>query len=321
MRKIAILDNFLEPKHLELIRKTAEECGFSVDYFEKNHIDAEIAKDYEVVYGLPRPSAMKVFKNLKWFCTSSAGVDVYTADELYATQDFILTNASGSYGVTIAEHIIMVTLMLLRRMPDFQQIMAQRGWQQSLPMRSIYGSAITVLGTGDIGTEFARRAKAMGASCIRGVRRTDKPGADCFDEMYTFNGLNDTLPKTDILVMALPGTPETAGILSRERLALLPQHAIVVNIGRGSAIDQQALMDALNSEQIAGAALDVMVPEPLPQDSPLWETKNLLLTPHCSGNMSLAYTRDKDTELFCENLRLYAADLPMKRVVDRKKGY
>lgn len=321
MRKIAILDDFMEPRHLALINDTAAQCGFAVDYFAGKSVSADRAGDYEVVYGLPKPRDLKVFTNLKWFCTSSAGVDVYTADELYARQDFILTNASGSYGVTIAEHILMVTLMLLRQMPAFERIIAARGWQQSLPMRSIYGSAITVLGTGDIGTEFARRAKALGASRIRGVRRTDKPGADCFDEIYTFDRLDEILPKTDILVMALPGTPETAGILSRERLALLPRHAIVVNVGRGSAIDQQALMDALNSEQLAGAALDVMVPEPLPQDSPLWETKNLLLTPHCSGNMSLAYTRDKDTELFCENLKLYTAGKPMKRVVDRRKGY
>ena len=121
--------------------------------------------------------------------------------------------------------------------------------------------------------------------------------------------------------MALPSTPETAGILSRERIALLPPDAIVVNVGRGTAVDQDALMEALNAGRIAGAALDVMVPEPLPADHPLWGTKNLLLTTHISGNMSLGLTCDLDVELFCEDLENYAAGRPLERLVDRKRGY
>ena len=216
---------------------------------------------------------------------------------------------------------MMVTLMLLRRMPDFQQIVRERRWVQTLPMRSIYGSTITVLGTGDIGTSFARRAKAMGAKTIYGVRRTKKAADECYDAIYTHEELDEVLPKTEILVMALPSTPDTIGILSRERIALLREDAIVINVGRGSAIDQDALMEALNAERIAGAALDVMVPEPLSADHPLWDTKNLLLTPHISGNMSLPLTRDKDVDMFCEDLENYAAGRPLKRLVNRKLGY
>ena len=161
----------------------------------------------------------------------------------------------------------------------------------------------------------------MGAKRIVGVRRSDKPGDLCYDEMYTFSQLDRVLPQTEILVMALPSTPETAGILSRERIALLPPDAIVVNVGRGTAVDQDALMEALNAGRIAGAALDVMVPEPLPADHPLWETKNLLLTTHISGNMSLGLTCDLDVELFCEDLENYAAGRPLERLVDRKRGY
>ena len=167
----------------------------------------------------------------------------------------------------------------------------------------------------------ARRAKAMGAKRIVGVRRSDKPGDLCYDEMYTFSQLDRVLPQAEILVMALPSTPETVGILSRERIALLPPDAIVVNVGRGTAVDQDALMEALNAGRIAGAALDVMVPEPLPADHPLWETKNLLLTTHISGNMSLGLTCDLDVELFCEDLENYAAGRPLERLVDRKRGY
>ena len=190
-----------------------------------------------------------------------------------------------------------------------------------LPVRSICGASITVLGTGDIGTSFARRAKAMGAKSICGVRRTIKPADPAFDRIVTLSDLDSVLPDTDILVMALPSTGETVGVLSRERIALLPQHAVVVNVGRGTAIDQEALAEALNAERIAGAALDVFVPEPLPQDHYLWTTKNLLITPHVAGNMSLGYTRDKDVDMFCEDLENFGEGRPMAHLVNRKLGY
>ena len=321
MRKIAVLSSFMEEHHIEKIRSLAENCGFSVDFYADDRLPLEKCAEYEVLYGMPGPSLLKHMTALKWFCTPSAGVEPYTPDEIYPHEGVMLTNSAGAYGITISEHILMVTLMLLRRMPAFQQIVADRGWVREMPMRSICGSNITILGTGDIGTNFARRAKAMGAAAIRGVRRTKKPGEACYDTICAMDELDSLLPNTDILVMALPGTAETAGTLSRERIALLPQHAVVVNVGRGSAIDQQALMDALNTGRLAGAALDVMVPEPLPADHPLWSTKNILLTPHISGNMSLGITRDLDVAMFCEDLENYTAGRPLKRLVDRKLGY
>ena len=129
------------------------------------------------------------------------------------------------------------------------------------------------------------------------------------------------LPRVDVLVMALPGTAQTAGVLSRERIALLPPGALVVNVGRGSAIDQEALAEALNDGCLGGAALDVMVPEPLPADDPLWSARNILITPHVSGNMTMGYTRDEAVRLFCEDLENYAAGRPLARLVDRAAGY
>ena len=133
--------------------------------------------------------------------------------------------------------------------------------------------------------------------------------------------VDSILPRTKVLVMSLPSTPETIRILSRERIALLPSDAYVINVGRGTAVDQPALMEALNAGKLAGAALAVMVPEPLPKDDPRWETKNLILTPHISGNMTLGYTCDANVALFCANLRSYAAGRPMTGLVDRSRGY
>ena len=321
MRKIAVLSSFMEEHHIEKIRTVAERCGFSVGFFADDRLPKDSCADYEVLYGMPGPALLKRMTALKWFCTPSAGVEPYTPDEIYPSPDVLLTNSAGAYGITISEHILMVTLMLLRQMPAFQQVVAERRWVRQMPMRSICGSTITVLGTGDIGTNFARRAKALGARSVYGVRRTKKAGDPCFDAIYAMDELDAILPQTDILVMALPGTAETAGTLSRRRIALLPAHAVVVNVGRGSAVDQEALMEALNQERIAGAALDVMVPEPLPQDHPLWEAKNILITPHISGNMSLGITRDLDVDLFCRDLENYAAGRPLQQLVDRKLGY
>ena len=163
MRKIAIYDSFTEPKHRRLIDETAARAGFTVDYYAAPAIvPADKRGDYEVIYGMPKPGELKDFVNLKWFCGSFAGVDAYLDDSLYPSPEVMLSNSSGAYGVTIAEHMVMVTLMLLRHAPAYCADQAADRWGRVLPMRSIMGSTITVVGTGDIGTEFARRAKAMG---------------------------------------------------------------------------------------------------------------------------------------------------------------
>ena len=321
MKKIAVLGNFLEPSHHVLIDSTAARCGFAADYYPDSRVPAEKAGQYEVLYGMPKPADLKSFTGLKWFCGNFAGVDAYLDDALYPSPDVMLSNSSGAYGVTIAEHLIMVTLMLLRHAPAYVRDADAHHWGQVVPMRSIIGSTITVVGTGDIGTEFARRAKALGAKSIRGVRRTKKAADPAFDEIHTNDELDGLLPDTDILVLALPATGETRGILSAERIALLPASAYVVNVGRGSAIDQAALIDALNGGRLAGAALDVFAQEPIPAGDPAWTAKNLLITPHISGQMSLGYTRDRNVELFCEDLERYGRGEKPLRLVDRKIGY
>ena len=162
----------------------------------------------------------------------------------------------------------------------------------------------------------------MGAEKIIGLSRSGKAReAGIFDETSPISQLDRLLSDTELLVMALPNTPETVNILNRERIARLPKEAIVINVGRGNALDQAALAEALNTDHIAGAALDVVDPEPLPENDPLWDTKHLILTPHISGNLTLGYTCDRNVELFCEDLANYAAGRPLSHLVDRKRGY
>lgn len=323
-RQICVYQEFLTDAHKAKINRAAAAEGFTVHYFTLDQFEEAKAclRDCEVLFAHSPELVRSAPASLQWYSCSYAGADPYCKDDgIFQNPDCLLTNASGAYGVTIAEHIIMVLLMLLRRMPEYEAVMRERGWMGEEPIRSIHGSDITVLGPGNIGSTFARRARDMGAGRLTGVSRSGKRRDDVFDEMVPFDRLDDVLPAAHILVMALPGTPETARILNRERIALLPADAMVVNVGRGTAIDQDALAEALNEGRIAGAALDVMDPEPLPADHPLRDARNLILTPHISGNMTLGYTADKAVEMFCENIANYAAGRPLNQLVDRKAGY
>ena len=320
--KIGVIIDFLTPAYEKTLRDTAARCGYDIVFFPSSKAAEGNVDDCTILYGHPSQRVIAGARDLKWYASCWAGVDRFCRDDLYQNPDCLLTNASGAYGTTIAEHSVMVSLMLLRRQMEYTEIIREGGWRV-LPggIHSLHGARVTCLGTGDIGTEFARRAQAFHPACITGVRRTVKPSDPAFTAIHAIAELDSVLPETDILVMALPSTAETVGILSRERIALLPDSAFVVNVGRGTAIDQEALCDALNAGQLAGAALDVVVPEPLPADHPLRRAKNLLLTPHVAGNMTLGYTCDKSVQMFCDDLENYAAGRPLAHLVDRKRGY
>ena len=321
-RNICIYQEFLTDAHKAQIQKTAEEAGFVPHFFTLDQFEEAKAcvQDCEILYAHSPELLRAAPATLKWYCCSFAGVDPYCKDpSIFANPDCVLTN-SNVYGVTIAEHVVMVTLMLLRRMPEYEEIVRNRSWSNQLPIRSIRDNEFTILGTGNIGVNVAERVRGMGAAKIIGLSRSGKPHP-AFDEVHPIADLDKVLPGTKILVMALPGTAETIHILNRARIALLPKDACVINVGRGTAVEQEPLIEALNSGRIAGAALDVMDPEPLPADHPLWSAKNLILTPHVSGNMTLGYTCDTNVAMFCEDLKNYAAGRPLNGFVDRTKGY
>ena len=321
-RDICIYEEFLTDAHRAQIEDAARETGFTTHFFALSQFEEARAclQHCEVLYGHSPELLRSAPAGLKWYCCASAGVDPYCADpSMFANPDCLLTN-SNVYGVTIAEHVVMVTLMLLRRMPEYEAGVRRREWGSALPIRSIRDGEFTLLGTGNIGVNVAERLRGMGAAKITGLNRSGRPHP-AFDEVRPISDLDDVLPRTKILVMALPSTPDTIHILNRERIALLPADAYVINVGRGTALDQTALAEALNGGKLAGAALDVMDPEPLPKDDPLWDARNLILTPHVSGNMTLGYTCDENVARFCADLENYAAGRPLAGLVDRTLGY
>lgn len=320
-KTLGIKADFLTSKHKREIEHIASNHQLKLHYFtDEADMNATIGQ-CEILYGYIPPQKLRLAESLRWLACASSGVEQYTAEYLYHHPGVILTNSAGAYGITISEHIIMTMLMLMRRMPEYRAITDAHQWENLGRIRSIYSSVITVVGTGDIGTAFAQRAKAMGAAYIRGVHRTNKPLPHCFDESYAVEDLDFALAGADALVLCVPGTKETENLITRERLGLLKQSAVLVNVGRGSVLDQDALAELLNTGKLAGAALDVTVPEPLPPEHPLWTARNMILTPHISGNMSLDITCDLDVRMFCDNLNRYCRKRPLQHVVQRSDGY
>ena len=318
---VGIKADFLTSKHKRDIERIALSNNLKLHYFtDTADMDAVIGQ-CEILYGYIPPEKLRQAASLRWLACASSGVEQYLGEYLYAAPGVILTNSAGAYGITISEHIITTLLMLLRRIPEYYDVVHQHQWKDLGRIRSIYGSVITVVGTGDIGTAFAQRAKALGAAHIRGVHRTNKVLPRCFDESYAVEDLDFALAGADIVVLCVPGTKETEHLITRERLGLLKKTSVLINVGRGSVLDQDALMEVLNSGKISGAALDVTNPEPLPPEHPLWNTKNLIITPHVSGNMSLDITCDIDVNMFCDNLTRYCRQQPLKHVVERSVGY
>ena len=318
--KILVISPVLKDKQKEMIRAAADKTGSEVYFLNSEKEITEDLQDAEIVYGFGVNYA-KTNKNLKWLCVPSAGVDYLMSSDSFANKDCFLTNSAGAYGVTIAEHIITVSLMMMRNLTDYYADSLNGRWSTPKPQKSLKDCKITVLGTGDIGTNFARRARAFEPSRITGVCRSGECADSSYDSLMKVDDLDMILPETELLVMSLPATKETENILSKERIALLPEGAYVVNVGRGSAIDEDALADSLNSGKMAGAALDVFKTEPLPQNSRLWNTKNLLITPHVAGNLTLEHTLNKNVEMFCEDLVNFTSGKEMKYLVDRNKGY
>lgn len=280
---------------------------------------AEELKDCEVLMGYFPPALLPELPALKWLQTPAAGVDKLCGN-IFARDDAVLTNCSGAFGVAIAEYMVTGILMLMRLMPEYASNQQHHVWKCMGSCRSIYGSTITVVGMGDIGSRFAHVAKAMGAT-VRGVRRTlGKKPAD-FDAVYTSDQLAEAVRDVDVVVMCLPGTAATRGMLSRECIAQMDPQTIVVNCGRGFTVDEEALIDALREKRIAGVVLDVTAVEPLSPDSPLWDMEHVILTPHISGHDDDPVNYQFIFRIFRENLTRYLAGQPLEHQVDRTRGY
>ena len=318
-RKLIVSIAQLSDKQRSEITARAEQFGIRALFFDDIKDALPLAPEAEIFFGSD-PGFTRKAINLRWVCTPSAGINQFTAKDALPGDQVTLTNSSGAYGVTISEHIVMVTLEIMRRQQDYSRIVAQRKWIRNLPVRSIRDCRITLLGTGDIGRETAVRLRAFSPACLVGVNRRGSNPGNLFDRIVHQEEFETVLPDTDLLIISLPGTEETNRMMDEKRLALLPDGAIIVNVGRGSVIEQKALIRELAAGRLY-AALDVFEEEPIPEDDPVWACPNLLISPHIAGNMTLPYTVEKIVSLFLSDLDRYAQGLPLERKVSLQQGY
>ena len=280
--------------------------------------DAQL-KGADILIGNVPPARLAAAKNLKWMQLNSAGTDGYTTPGVLP-EGCVLTNATGAYGLALAEHLLAMLLCQIKKLPMSLKDQEAHIWGDNGNVISIYGSTTLVVGLGDIGSEFAMRMHALGSRVIA-IRRnkTEKPAY--VDALYQMDALKDLLPQADFVATMLPGTPQTYHIFDADAFARMKPGAIFLNIGRGNAADSEALTAALNSGHLGGACLDVTEPEPLPMDHPLWDAKNVMITPHISGMYHLPETLRRIVGIAAENMKAYYAHTTMRSVVDFETGY
>lgn len=254
--------------------------------------------------------------SLKMIFSTGAGVDKLQPFD-WLPEGVVLLNNRGTHANKAFEYSAMALLMLNARIP--KAIAAQRTQTWSPNQRpTLQGRPVTVIGAGHLGTGAARAARTFGAQ-VTGLRTTAAPHPD-FDRMLGIEALDSILPETEFLIITCPLTPQTKNLLDRRRLSLLPKDAALCNIGRGPLIDQDALCDLLDSGHLSGAVLDVVTPEPLPKDSRVWTTQNLVVTPHDGIDDRARYNPDS-LDIFFRNLTAFEAGHPLPNRVDPARGY
>jgi phosphoglycerate dehydrogenase-like enzyme len=242
--------------------------------------------------------ALHLVPQLRWFHSFSAGVDHPWFQRMLA-QGVRVTTSSGAAAVPIAQTALLYILALSRDLPGWQRDQAARRWNPR-DIEDLTGQRLLVVGLGPIGLELARLAAGLGME-VRGLRRTPRGDEPC--ETWPLERLDELLPRTDWLALALPLVPETTHLIDARRLALLPRTARVLNVGRGALIDEQALAAALEAGRLAGAGLDVFEEEPLAEASALWSHPKVIVTPHSAGASPGNALRA--TEIFLDNLARY----------------
>lgn len=311
----------VEDRHKEYLESQVQGTGeeYTFVYKELGELTPEDLADANIVLGAVPPKLLAGAHKLEWLQLSSAGADNYVKPGVLGEQ-VQLTNSAGAYGLTVSEHMLAVTFALIRRLNQYARNQASHVWKQMGTVTSVEGSTVLVLGLGDIGGSYARKMKALGAYVL-GIRRTNREKPEYVDEQYTQDHLEEVIGRADIVAMVLPGGAGTEHLMDEALLRRMKKGSFLINDGRGNAVDLEALKRVLDEGHLAGAALDVTDPEPLPSTDSLWDYDNVILTPHIAGQLLLAETRERVIRIAGENLYRYARGQKLAHVVDRRIGY
>ncbi|MDU0204144.1 MULTISPECIES: D-2-hydroxyacid dehydrogenase [Paenibacillus] len=254
---------------------------------------------------------------LRWMQTLSAGVDKLPLQEL-AERQIPLTNARGVHTIQMSEFTLSLMLQWVRKSNKLYECQLQKEWYQRISVGELSGKTLGIVGAGAIGEAVARKAKAFDMSVI-GLNRSGTPQPGYDQTLSGDEGLRTLLAQSDFVVLLLPSTPKTRGLITKEHLSLMKPSAFLINLARGDVIDEGALTLMLQEGKLAGAALDVFEQEPLPATSPLWSMTNVIVTPHIAGSSS-HYT-ERVSAIFYHNLRALLDGGEMMNLVNIHEGY
>jgi phosphoglycerate dehydrogenase-like enzyme len=286
-------------------------------------IDAVRGAEVWLGYGIPREVFFAARGTLRWAHSAAAGVGGSLYPEMVAS-DVMLTNSAGVHAEPIADTVLAMMLHFARGLDRAVRAQAERRWAKAefepadAPVRELAEGTVGLLGLGGIGRAVARRAAALGMRVVA-ARRSSAEGPTGVEVLTGEGALGRLLSRSDYLVVTVPRTAETEGMIGARELARLPRGAVVVNVSRGGIVDEAALAEALRSGSLRGAGVDVFATEPLPPSSPLWGLPNTLLLPHVSGTSHRFWRRE--TDLIVANLRRYLSGERLLNTVDKQAGY
>ncbi len=287
-------------KALENVPEIKDKIEFFIDWDVDNFNSSMSNSEILLTYDFPTNNLKSIAPNLKWIHCTAAGVEhLFPFDWTY--DNLKITNSSGVHAKKAGEYGLMSVLMLQNHLPKIITNQKNKEFISTFG-NPIAGKNIVLVGTGALGSSMAKLVEPLGANII-GVNKKGKSVEGC-SQILTIDKLDTVLPKADILYLALPETPETKNLINKRRLDLLKTTCGIVNIGRQSALDYEVLCDKLEKSEIAGAILDVFNPEPIDKNSRLWNTKNLVITPHVSSDDNGNYVK-MTLELFVKNLKLF----------------
>ncbi|MEO8285587.1 MAG: D-2-hydroxyacid dehydrogenase [Chloroflexota bacterium] len=299
----------------------SDEAGDAWRQVTGDELDALLARA-QIYFGFRFPVEwLDRSPRLKWAQLSSAGSDHMLRAGLFDKRpDLLLTTASGVHEIPISEHIIAMILHFSRGIDIAVRNQALHRWERYSP-REANGASVCMVGYGPIARRAAILCKSLGmtVSAVRASLNEQMPTDGVVERFYPVHDLNSVLAESDYVVIAAPRTPQSEGMIGKEQFAVMKPGAVLINISRGALVDQPTMIEALQQGRLGGAGLDVVEPEPLPEDSPLWDMSHVLITPHVSGS-NPNYNK-RVTELFTDNLARYLKGEPLKNSVEKERGY
>jgi len=284
---------------------------------DENPTDEQI-NNADIIIGKIKSERLVNTTKLKYYHILFAGSDVFVSNHLKEIGT-LASNSTGCFSQSIAEYMLSASLFFLKDIGTYRDKQRKHEWVLNTSVKTMYDQNVLVVGCGSIGMTYAKMANALGAH-VTGLKRTPGNKPEYLEGLYTIDKLDELLPNADIITLSMPQSDQTKGMFNKERLAKIKKGAIVINVGRGTVFEEDALIEALKENRF-NAMLDVFPKEPLDKNSPLWDLDNVQIIPHATGTTNNPHTTKLVVDLAYDNLKAFLNNQPVKNVVDYNTGY